>query len=36
VPEDQLGLALGTKNVNLRLAAKLVCWHIDVHEQLMT
>ena len=30
VPEDQLSLAIGKKGQNVRLAAKLVGWHIDI------
>lgn len=30
VPEDQLSLAIGKKGQNVRLAAKLVNWHIDI------
>jgi len=30
VPEDQLSLAIGKKGQNVRLAAKLVSWHIDI------
>lgn len=30
VPEDQLSLAIGKRGQNVRLAAKLVGWHIDI------
>lgn len=30
VPEDQLSLAIGKKGQNVRLAAKLVGWHVDI------
>jgi transcription termination/antitermination protein NusA len=30
VPEDQLSLAIGKKGQNVRLAAKLLGWHIDI------
>ncbi len=30
VPDDQLSLAIGKKGQNVRLAAKLVGWHIDI------
>ncbi|MCI0485482.1 MAG: transcription termination factor NusA [Blastocatellia bacterium] len=30
VPEDQLSLAIGKKGQNVRLAAKLINWHIDI------
>ena len=30
VPEDQLSLAIGKEGQNVRLAAKLTCWKIDV------
>jgi transcription termination/antitermination protein NusA len=30
VPEDQLSLAIGKKGQNVRLAAKLIGWHIDI------
>jgi N utilization substance protein A len=36
VPDDQLSLAYGNKSVNLRLAAELVGWRIDIHEELTT
>ncbi|MBN2331911.1 MAG: transcription termination/antitermination protein NusA [Deltaproteobacteria bacterium] len=30
VPDDQLSLAIGRKGLNIRLAAKLTGWHLDV------
>ncbi len=30
VPEDQLSLAIGKRGQNVRLAAKLVGWHVDI------
>lgn len=31
VPEDQLSLAIGKRGQNVRLAAKLTCWKIDIN-----
>lgn len=33
VPEDQLSLAIGNKGQNVRLAAKLTGWKIDIHPE---
>ncbi|MGQ0644437.1 MAG: transcription termination factor NusA [Elusimicrobiota bacterium] len=33
VPDDQLSLAIGKGGQNVRLAAKLTGWHIDVHSE---
>lgn len=35
VPEDQLSLAIGQKGQNVRLAAKLTGWRIDIKSQAM-
>ena len=35
VPNDQLSLAIGQKGQNVRLAAKLTCWKIDVKSEEM-
>lgn len=33
VPEDQLSLAIGRKGQNVRLAAKLIGWHVDIRSE---
>ena len=33
VPESQLSLAIGNKGQNVRLAAKLTGWKIDIHPE---
>ncbi|MFQ5899934.1 MAG: transcription termination factor NusA [Thermodesulfobacteriota bacterium] len=33
VPDDQLSLAIGKKGQNVRLAAKLTSWRIDIHSE---
>ncbi|RKX62268.1 MAG: transcription termination/antitermination protein NusA [Thermodesulfobacteriota bacterium] len=33
VPDDQLSLAIGRQGQNVRLAAKLLCWRIDVRSE---
>ena len=33
VPDDQLSLAIGKKGQNVRLAAKLTGWKIDIHTE---
>ena len=36
VPDDQLSLAIGKKGQNVRLAAKLTGWKIDIHTETDT
>lgn len=33
VPEEQLSLAIGRKGQNVRLAAKLIGWHVDIRSE---